>query len=172
MRIYFEGTKPDYTPREQGKLALLSLVPESNGPKVKPVRMLIAGEIKELNSGDEISLGFVGKEKNQLMVFPPKGAGDMRIVILIDIASPGHRKHGHIRAAESTGKTLQAESGYGAWGSGTVAICLLEEGQYMVTNEKGGYMMYKNIGGILEKTYFDTEAEFQLHIGNDDVTMI
>lgn len=159
MKFYFETTV-DYSPREEGKKAVISVLPESNGPKIKPVFLLIADELTELTSGQEVRLGMIG-EKETAMVFPST-TPDNRVLLLADAPQPGHRKTGSIRNELTDAKILQHQSGYGAWGSGAVFLALLNPGQKVVTNRSGGYKVYWNEAGELKQKWYSTSGEYDL----------
>lgn len=169
MKFYF-SEKPNFQPREQGKLATIEAWPDSEGPKISPIRVLIAGEIEALESGENVAFGFVG-EKKTAMVFPPRQTDldDKRVLVLGRQDRPGHRRTGSINTHLTSGSILKVSQGYGAWGSGEVFLVILEPGQIAATNT---YNVYENQNGNLFTHSFATKAEFELHYGSPEIEMI
>lgn len=161
MKFYFPKGALDLNPRQDGKLATITIEPETQSNAKDPVKILIAKEIEEPTSGQQYDLGMVGKEKNMPMLFPIRKP-DTRILLLAQVGQPAHRKEGRVDQKETTAKLIKYSCGGGAWGSGCAFLAVLEEGQKVVSSGHSRPMVWENKAGELVFTQYDSQAEYDL----------
>lgn len=175
MKIYSSFS---VTTSEGGRRSI-NIYPESFSPKYRTMYLLVAKELQlnekgQLEQGQEVSLGVVGKEKKSYMLFPPSKK-DNRILFLFSYGSPKHRHDGSIDERVSKYKEqnlLFHTSGSGAWGAGVAGMVILENGDYIGNNS---LCISKNIGGELVRKSFNNLAEAQMWLGiisEEDIEMI
>jgi len=118
--------------REGSKGWLIEILPDTNGPKTRSLRVALS---RELNGEipERADVGKVGQDKKMLMLFPEKRKDDRHLVIG-GFKRPRHRRFASVKEDESTGQILDQSSGYGAWGAGVAFIAILEEGQRIVSS--------------------------------------
>lgn len=174
MKIYSE-----FQTTESNGRRVIHIWPQSISPKYKSTFVLLANELhlnekNQLNNGQEISLGLVGKDKKSYMLFPPSKK-DNRVLLIFSFPSPKHRQDGFILESICSYKEhnlLFHTSGSGAWGAGVAGMVILEDGEHIGSN---CLTVYKNIGGELVTKSFNNIAEAQMWLGilkDDDVEML
>ena len=168
MKFYFEGSfNPN--PREEGKLAKVSIFPSTNSRACREIFVLVAKEIPEVISGENYNLGLVGEKKTP-MIFPPSNSKeDNRILVMGDIPQPKHRSDGYLDRENSTGQLIDESMGGGAWGAGSCFLAILEDGQRMVSNR---LIVWENKGGEMFKTQFNSLSEYELAYESPKVDFI
>lgn len=166
MKFYFEGSF-NIKPREEGKLAKVSIYPSTNSRACREIFVLVAKEIPEVISGGNYNLGLVGEKKTP-MIFPPS-KNDNRILVMGDIPQPKHRSDGYLDREKSTGQLLDESMGGGAWGAGSCFLAILEDGQRMVSNR---LIVWENKGGEMFKTQFNSLSEYELAYEEPQVDFI
>lgn len=146
----------------------IRIFPDSESPKYKTYFLLVARELRlptgKVENGTEISLGLVGKEKKTYMAFPPSKK-DNRILFLFYFGRPKHRHTGCIYDELSnfpTSSLLFTTHGSGAWGSGVSGAVILEDGEWICNQSLS---VWKNVGGQLVATSYDTKAEMEIAFG-------
>lgn len=152
---------------EDGRQSI-RIYPDSESPKYKTYYLLVARELKlptgNIEDGIEISLGLVGKEKKSYMAFPPSKK-ENRILFLFYFGRPKHRHSGAIYDELSnfpTSSLLFTTYGSGAWGSGVSGAVILEDGEWICNQS---LRVWKNVGGELVATSYDTRAEMEIDFG-------
>lgn len=112
--------------------------PDTNGPKVRTLRVAIAREF----GGEMPERARVVRLKRKdgrdgiLMMFP-EDRPDSRHFVIGGFVHWKHRSGVGINADDSTGKILEESHGYGAWGSGVAFFAILEDGQRIVSTRHG-----------------------------------
>lgn len=161
MKFYFPKGSLDLSPRQNGKLATITLYPETQSRSGDPIKILVAKEIEDPTSGQQYDLGMVGKEKSMPMLYPARKS-DNRILLLAEVGQPKHRHDGRVDKEETTAKLLKYSCGGGAWGSGCAFLALLDQGQKVVSSGHSRPMVWENKGGELVFTQYDSQAEYDL----------
>lgn len=169
MKFYFEG-EFNSKPRENGRLAKVSINPYTQNHSRREVFVLVAKEINTVENGGDYALAMVGERKTP-MIFPlaASKSKDKRILVMGSIPQPKHRHDGYLDHDRSNGKLLDESRGGGAWGAGSCFLAILEEGQRMVSNR---LIVWENVGGELKKTYFDSTSEYELQYSKPDIEFI
>ena len=173
MKVYFNGTL-DTSQKSEGKLAKISISPETNSRSGNPITILVANELTNVVSGGDYALGMVGKEGKlkMPMLFPLKQGAkkDDRILVLGEIPQPAHRKNGFIDTELTTPNVvLKSSSGGGAWGSGSVFLALLTTDTKIVSNR---LKVWQNKNGVLVETKFASRAEYDLAFNEANIELI
>jgi hypothetical protein len=116
----------------------IEIRPDTNGPKVRTLRVALAREL----GGEMPERAKVVRLKKKdgsdgiLMLFPEERP-DNRYFIIAGFSHWKHRSGVGIDSQESTGKIMEEAHGYGAWGSGVAFFAVLEEGQRIVSTRHG-----------------------------------
>lgn len=166
MKFYFEG-RFNAEPRQNGKLAKVSITPSTNSRSCREIFTLVANELPEVISGGDYALGMVGEKKTPMLF--PTTKQDTRILVMGDIPQPEHRATGSLDRERSNGKLIDESQGGGAWGSGSCFLAILDEGQRMVSNR---LIVWQNKGGQLVKTKFESLSEYELAYSKPDVEFV
>jgi len=146
--------------------------PDTNGPNVRFIRVGLKIALPEKAEGpylvvDQVKTLKFQKEGSKFPFFVIVGGGDpadKRAIIIDEFSRFAHRVDTRIDKTFTTAKVVDVTCGYGAWGSGTAFMAILEPGQRLVSDDSTATVLSWD-GEIIKKERIPRD----LLIANDEV---
>lgn len=163
MKVIINNRFCEITWRESG-WAVLSLRPDTNGPKFKKVHVYVVPHLVETKQ-DEKGLAYktiasrasVIRDKNgNYVLVPERNPNDNRAFVIDGQNRPGHRRWASLKAEISTAQILGYTEGYGAWGAGFACAAIFRPGDRIIDTT---WRIVEYDGNQVSK-YQSSEAEF------------
>lgn len=176
MNVYYcnnAGIQQDFSgltvspPKFAGGPSMVSMKPQSNGPRTRDLRVLLGREFGGVVP-TKASLSMTNTGRPILV----NGTGDVGAIVFVYCAYWKHRNGvapvtspgNPVARPESWGKIVGWEGGYGAWGYGYVALVVLTPGQWHFSSTAGGQRLGITLAtnNVLSCSYWPDEQYEEL----------